>query len=225
MTRRGAGPPPAGPYGLVLLDFDGTLADSFPWFCRVLDGVADRYGFRRVAPGEVEDLRRLGARAILHRLEVPAWKLPLIARHMRALAARDAEEIGLFPGIPGLLARLAAAGLRLAVVTANREATVRRVLGPESAARIDAFACGAPLFGKARRFRALVRAGGLPPERVICLGDELRDAEAAAACGLAFGAVAWGYTRPDALAALRPAHLFATPEAVAETLAPRRAAA
>ena len=36
-------------YKLVIFDFDGTLADSFPWFAGVLNGVADRYGFRRVA--------------------------------------------------------------------------------------------------------------------------------------------------------------------------------
>lgn len=217
--------PVANPYGLAILDYDGTLADSFPWFCGVLNGVADRYGFRRVDPAETDALRALGARAILRRLDVPRWKLPLIARHMRDLAARDAARIPLFPEIPAMLAHLDAGGVALALVTANREATVRRVLGPGNAARIGRFQCGAALFGKARVFRAVVRASGVPPERVICLGDEIRDAEAAAACGLAFGAVAWGYTRPDALAALRPAHLFASPAAVAETLVPGRATA
>nr|WP_050783569.1 HAD hydrolase-like protein [Methylobacterium nodulans] len=205
-----------------MLDFDGTLADSFPWFCRVLNGVADRYGFRRVAAEEIELLRGLGAQAVLRHLAVPAWKLPLIARHMRALAARDIAELRLFPGIAALLHRLDAGGVRLAVVTSNREDIVRRVLGPENAARIAHFACGSALFGKARRFRAVVRGSGIAPGRVICLGDEIRDAEAAASCGLAFGAVTWGYTRPEALAALRPGHLFDTPEAVAAALLPAR---
>ncbi|MFE1601997.1 HAD hydrolase-like protein [Methylobacterium sp. ID0610] len=211
---------PAGPYGLAILDFDGTLADSFPWFCRVLNDVADRYGFRRIAPEDVEPLRGLGAREVLRRLEVPGWKLPFIARHMRDLAARDIAEIRPFAGIPALLERLDAGGIRLAVVTSNREDIVRRVLGLESAARIAQFACGSALFGKARRFRTVVRASGIAPERVVCLGDEIRDAQAAAACGLAFGAVAWGYTRAEALAAQQPAHLFASPEAVAAALVP-----
>ncbi len=49
-------PAAPGP-GLVVLDFDGTLADSFGWFCSVLNGVADRYRFRRVEAHEVEELQ------------------------------------------------------------------------------------------------------------------------------------------------------------------------
>ncbi|GJD63574.1 Phosphoglycolate phosphatase [Methylobacterium frigidaeris] len=218
-----AGRHPGPPYRLVILDFDGTLADTFPWFSRVLPGVADRYGFRRPAAHEVESLRALEARAVLRHLGVPGWKLPLIARHMRGLAARDAADLALFPGIPALLARLRAGGLDLALVSSNREDVVRRVLGPESAGLIDRYACGAALFGKARRFRAVMRASGVSPTQVLCLGDELRDHDAATRAGLAFGAVAWGYTRAEALAAAGPAHLFPTPEAVAAALLPESA--
>ncbi|WP_244936602.1 HAD hydrolase-like protein [Methylobacterium currus] len=208
------------PYRLVILDFDGTLADTFPWFARVLPGVADRYGFRRPAAHEVESLRALEARAVLRHLGVPGWKLPLIARHMRALAARDAAELAPFPGIPALLARLRAGGLTLALVSSNREDVVRRVLGPGGAGLIDRYACGAALLGKARRFRAVARDSGLSPDRILCLGDELRDHDAATRAGLAFGAVTWGYTRAEALAAAGPTHLFSTPEAVAAALLP-----
>ncbi|TNC12422.1 HAD family hydrolase [Methylobacterium terricola] len=208
------------PYRLVILDFDGTLADTFPWFTRVLPGVADRYGFRRPAADEVDLLRAMDARGVMRRLGVPAWKLPLIARHMHGLAVRDADGLAPFPGIPALLARLAAGGVALALVSSNREDVVRRVLGPRSAGLIDVYACGTSLFGKARRFRAVARGSGLPAAAVLCLGDELRDHAAATQAGLAFGAVTWGYTGAAALAAARPAHLFATPEAVAAALLP-----
>ncbi|AWN50248.1 HAD family hydrolase [Methylobacterium terrae] len=218
-----AGRDGAPPYRLVILDFDGTLADTFPWFTRVLPAVADRYGFRRPVPEEVEALRALDARGVMRRLGVPGWKLPLIARHMHGLAARDAAELAPFPGIPALLARLRAGGIGLALVSSNREDVVRRVLGPHSAGLIDAYACGTSVFGKARRFRAVLRASGLPSADVLCLGDELRDHAAATRAGLAFGAVTWGYTRAPALAAAGPAHLFATPEAVAAALLPEAA--
>jgi phosphoglycolate phosphatase len=41
--------------------------------------VADRYGFRRCSPEEIEALRAKGSREIVRALEIPAWKLPLIA--------------------------------------------------------------------------------------------------------------------------------------------------
>src|SRR5215470_3831782 len=108
---------------------DGTLADSFPWFTRVLNAVADKFSFRRVAPEEVDILRRLDSQRILERLEVPRWKLPLIARHMRALKAQHIAEIALFPGVHGMLQELKSRGVRIGVVSSDSEANVRRSLG------------------------------------------------------------------------------------------------
>jgi phosphoglycolate phosphatase len=214
----GPGPAAPQPYRLVILDFDGTLADTFPWFCGVLNDVADRYGFRRVAEHETERLRGLGARAIIAHLGVPRWKLPAIARHMHGLAARDIAQVRLFPGIDAMLAALEAGGVPLAVVSSNTEANFRRALGPRTAGRIGDYACGASLFGKARRLRAVIRRSGVAPGAVLSVGDEIRDAEAAAEAGCGFGAVAWGYTRADALAALGPAHLFTAPAGIAEAV-------
>ncbi|GJE25400.1 HAD hydrolase-like protein [Methylobacterium organophilum] len=205
---------------LVVFDFDGTLADTFPWFCGVLNEVADRFGFRRVAAHEIDTLRGLDAHGVLKQLGVPLWKVPAIARHMHGLAARDAGTMRLFPGIPEMLAALQAQGLALALLSSNTEANVRRVLGPEAAARIGHYACGAALFGKARRLQALLRRCGVPPGAALSIGDEIRDWEAARAVGCRFGAVGWGYTRADALAARGPDLLLSRPEALLEALVP-----
>ena len=37
------------------------------------------------------------------------------------------------------------------------------------------------------------------PSEAVYVGDEIRDAQAAAALGIDFLGVGWGYTRPDAL--------------------------
>ncbi|MGH1570223.1 HAD hydrolase-like protein [Methylobacterium sp. P31] len=215
MARQPGGPGPR----LVVLDFDGTLADSFAWFCSVLNGVADRYRFRRVEDREVEGLRLQGARAIVAHLGIPRWKLPLVARHMHALAARDAAQIALFPGVPAMLTAIAETGVPLAILSSNRADTVRRVLGPDNAARIDAYACGASIFGKARRLRTLLAHRGVAPERALCIGDEIRDLDAARALGCPFGAVAWGYTDPQALAAQGPEYQFSEPAEIARLVA------
>jgi phosphoglycolate phosphatase len=89
-------------YTLVIFDLDGTLADSFSWFCTVINGVAREYGFRQ-ANDEVEPLRRAGSREILRRLEVPRWKLPAIARRLRALKREQLDAVSLFPGAPAML--------------------------------------------------------------------------------------------------------------------------
>ena len=47
---------------------------------------------------------------------------------------------------------------------------------------------------------------------MIAIGDEVRDAEAAASAGIDFGAVTWGYARPETLRKLAPALVFDTIE-------------
>ncbi len=106
-------------------------------------------------------LRGMGARQIVQYLGVPAWKLPLIARHARLLVKQDRVQIALFPGVDRMLTQLHATGILLAVVSSISEETVRHVLEPESAARITYYACGSSIFGKqAHVRRVLKRSGG-----------------------------------------------------------------
>lgn len=195
-------------YRLVIFDMDGTLSDSFPWFVSVLNTVADKYRFKQVAPHEVETLRSLDSRQILEWLGVPLWKVPIIARHMRALKTQRLHEIALFPGVDRLLAALAAREIMLAIVSSDTEDNVRRVLGPHNARRISHYACASGMFGKPKKFRAVLKRSAIPPARTIAIGDETRDAEAARAVGAAFGAVFWGYASAAALQAQAPDMVF-----------------
>jgi phosphoglycolate phosphatase len=207
-------------YKLVIFDFDGTLADSARWMVEELTPLAARFGFRQACESEIEILRGCDTRQILSRLEIPAWKLPLIAGHLRKRVAQDAETIKLFPGAKALLRRLAGQGVVLALVSSNSAANVRRILGPEAAALIEHYACGASLFGKAAKFRKVVKRARVQPCEALCIGDETRDIEAAREAGLASGAVAWGYARRELLAERSPTWLFETPDDVAARLEP-----
>jgi len=201
---------------LAIFDSDGTLADSFPWFARVLNGVADKYRFRRVAPEEIETLRGLNARELIAHLGVARWKVPLIARHMRQMKAR--ERVPLFPGTGTMLRTLSERGVTLAVVSSDREHNIRTTLGPELTALVKHFACGASLFGKASKFKAVLRKSGIPAAQAISIGDELRDLEASRAAGIAFGAVSWGYTSPEALRSHAPELMFNSMDEICDTL-------
>ncbi len=194
-------------YSFVIFDLDGTLVDSFPWFQRNLNDVADRFGFRRVAADDVEALRHAGTRDILKHLDVPLWKVPMIARHMRRLKTAHIAEIALFDGVDSMLRTLADAGVRLALVSSDSEANVRWQLG-ESVARFGDFDCGAGIFGKPAKFRRILARAAVDAAQAIAIGDESRNIEAARVVGIACGAVTWGYAAPEALKALGPNLVF-----------------
>lgn len=205
-------------YRLIIFDFDGTLADSFAWAAEVVNQFADQYGFRRIDPSEHEMLRVLDAKTLIQQLGVPMWKVPIMSAHVRKLMGQQIDLIPLFAGIDRQLQCLAAAGATLAVVSSNAEQNIRRVLGPENAALVDYYECGAAVFGKASKLKTVLRKSGVAPEHSILIGDEIRDADAARQTHMAFGAVAWGYTNYNSLLSHAPAESFECVDELSEKL-------
>jgi phosphoglycolate phosphatase len=198
-------------YRLAMFDFDGTLADSFPFFLSVFNTVADRHAFRRIDVARAGELRHIGVRQMMDHVGLPAWKLPLASKTFMAMMQDSAHEIPLFDGIADALRHLHGRGVRLAVVSSNSEHNVRTVLGPELTALVARFDCGMSVFGKASRIRAVLKACGAAPAEALYIGDQATDAEAARKAGVAFGAVHWGYATIDALRAQACAAEFVTP--------------
>ena len=204
-------------YRLAIFDFDGTLADSLPWFRTVFQDLIEKFDLAPVSAEELEGLRGRSGREIIARLNMPMWKLPAISRDMRRRKLAAANQISLFDGVPQLLTDLQSLGIHTAIVSSDSEASVRQVLGP-SAALISRFDCGASLFGKHHKFKRVARQLGTSPSEVLCIGDELRDIEAARAAGMDSGAVAWGYALPAALQAAGPTHFFQTLDEIKQKL-------
>ncbi len=194
-------------YSLAIFDFDGTLADSFPWFIASLDQTTEHFGLTRVDPAQIEALRDLSSREALNHLGVPLLKLPAISIYMRNLFSEGIQNIALFPGASDALSALDGAGVKLALVSSNAESNVRHVLGP-AAGLIDHYACGSSLWGKAEKFKSVLRALRQSPARSIAIGDEIRDIDAARKAGLAAGSITFGYNSRRALETAGPDYLF-----------------
>jgi phosphoglycolate phosphatase len=205
-------------YSLAIFDFDGTLADSFPWFCSVLDQTTDKFSLRRIDPAAIEGMRDHSTREVLASLGVPLLKLPAITTYMRGLFTDGLAGIPLFPGAAEALAALHGQGIRLALVSSNAETNVRGVLGG-AAASFDHYACGSGLWGKAGKFRSVLKATHATAATTISIGDEIRDVDAAREVRLAAGSVTFGYNSRKALVGARPDHLFDSYDELVKTVA------
>jgi phosphoglycolate phosphatase len=206
-------------YDLAIFDFDGTLADSFPFFVSVVNTLAHKHDFQPIDFREIETLRAYDAMKMLHHVGLPLWKMPLVGRDYQALMAKSVASIPLFPGVHELLRGLTANGVTTALVTSNSDNIVRKILGPENAALIAHFHCGVSMFGKRHKLREVLRKAHCPANRTIYIGDEARDFEAAKSEHIAFGAVSWGFNSLESLVTLGPQEVFARMDDIVTQLA------
>lgn len=210
---------------LAIFDFDGTLADSLPWFVGVLDEVAARHAFRKVDEALATRLRALDTLAILKELGIPLWKVPAIARDLRARKMAAVPPVPMFAGAREMLEALWRRGTTIGIVSSDSEGSVRRTLGAELSHLVSHFNCSASIFGKAAKLRQVASAARTPPSAAVYVGDETRDAEAAAKATMRFGAVTWGYSTRDVLLAHRPTFVFDRMEDIPLLLPLKRAEA
>jgi phosphoglycolate phosphatase len=202
-------------YRLAIFDFDGTLADSFPFFLSVFNQIADEHGFRRIDHAHVERLRHYGTREMMREVGMPAWKLPLAAATFKTLMRENAEQIRLFPQVDHALRELARGDVKLTIVSSNAEDNIRQVLGPELSPLISQYECGMSIFGKTARIRKVLKRAAMAPGAALYIGDQTTDADAARRAGVAFAAVHWGYAPIEALRKVAPEHEFDLPAALA----------
>ncbi|MEX0680498.1 MAG: HAD hydrolase-like protein [Balneolales bacterium] len=195
-------------YPLIIFDFDGTLADSVSWGVKVIGGVADQYGFKRICAEDLERIRGYDPVTLFHDLKIPVYKIPAIASHLRKVMAEKAGEVLLHAGVDEVLKHLSRKGVTMAVVSSNSRENVRNILGKKNVSNIVFFECGVSLWGKRQKLRKVLNASGFAPEKALYVGDEIRDLQAARTVHMAFGAVGWGFNRLDVLMRYMPEEVF-----------------
>lgn len=207
-------------YKLLIFDFDGTLANSFPWVVAILDELAERFNAIPVDHSKLDELKNYGPRKIMKMHNVSLWKLPAILKFTRSRMKTNGESIQCFEGVADMLQRLKENDIRLALVTTNTCETVRKVLGEELYSHFHLFEDKVSIFGKPAALRRIIRKSGLSRSEMLAIGDEIRDIEAAKKVNIPFGAVSWGFSNMEAMASHSPEHTFTEVSQIADLVAP-----
>ncbi len=201
-------------YRLAIFDFDGTLADTFPFFIRVFNQLAEQHQFKRIEPELVPTYRGFSPRQMMELVGMPAWKLPFVAKSFISLMKQNAASISLFEQVSDMLLYLVNHGVALAVVTSNSYDNVSQILGPANTKLIRHFECGMSIFGKPSRIQKVLKKTGIPSHEAIYIGDQVPDLEAARKVKVAFGAVSWGYGTIESLREHAPEEEFDSVSAI-----------
>ncbi|MGF6767173.1 2-phosphoglycolate phosphatase [Paraburkholderia sp. GAS33] len=189
----------------VLFDLDGTLADTAPDLAAAVNKMRHERGLEMVPLDDLRPLASAGARGLIggafgigpEHPDYPAMRDEFLANYEADLCI----ETTLFQGIDAVLDELDARGVRWGIVT-NKVARLTEplvaLLGLDL--RAGCVVSGdttphskphpAPLLHAAREL-------DLAPERIVYVGDDLRDVQAGFAAGMVTVAAAYGYCGND----------------------------
>ena len=194
----------------LVFDFDGTLADSFASAVAIFQRIGPSLGLKPILDPELA--RSMPTRQFLKQVGVNFWKLGRVVRAYQAAAADEAHKLKLFPEWPVTLRALHDRGVKLGILSSNREETIRTCLRVNGVEELFAFVVGYPkLFGKAKALRRIVKGQGLERADLLYVGDETRDIEAAHKAKVRVAAVGWGFQRPSILREAKPSVFVESP--------------
>lgn len=200
-ARRAPAPPRASATRLAIFDLDGTLVDSREDLFRAVEHALASLGLPPRTLDEVTGFVGEGAARIVARSIAPNDHLlePALALWTAHYDAHLLDHTRLYPGVA---AALASARCALAVHTNKPGAMARRILeGLGVLARFAAVVGGDDGPRKpdpAGTLQIMARLDAAPEETVF-VGDSRVDGETAAAAGVRFVAVTWGFLPASSL--------------------------
>ncbi|MCQ0030217.1 phosphoglycolate phosphatase [Burkholderia glumae] len=219
--------PPLAACDAVLFDLDGTLADTAPDLAGAVHQMQRERGLPETPLDALRPLASAGARGLLGggfgiapgAPEYEAMRVEFLANYAAAICVKTT----LFPGIAELLDALDARGVRWGIVTNKATRLTEPLVALLGLApRAATVVCGdttahskphpAPLLHAAEQM-------GIAPQRIVYVGDDLRDIQAGTAAGMATIAAAYGYCGDGAPPETWQAqHFAATTDALHELL-------
>jgi phosphoglycolate phosphatase len=176
---------------LIVFDLDGTLVDSAADITAAANRLLRRHGLPPLSEAAVKSMVGDGVEPLVRRLFAAHGREPppgAVAAYTAEYEAHAAVHTRPFPGVAEALARLKAAGWRIAVCTNKPERAARSLLWALGLLGRIAAVGGGDSFPVRKpdpgHLRATVAAAGGTPERSLMVGDHANDVAAAAVCGM-----------------------------------------
>lgn len=193
---------------VVIFDVDGVLIDSLDAHLQVCRDEARQFGLDVEVPS-AREFRKLVANGAVISPMVEFFRTVGFPPGLAERANEDYQRefarkypLRPFAGVPEMLAQVAAAGVRLGIVTSNTRAIISSALAGAMSffdARSIYAEDNAQRVSKAEALVECARNGGVMPDAVLYVGDQPRDFAAAQTAHTQFLGVTygWGITPDD----------------------------
>ncbi|HUA13610.1 MAG TPA: HAD hydrolase-like protein [Candidatus Sulfotelmatobacter sp.] len=199
-----------------IFDFDGTIADSRDYIINFIAKEAGKFPLDSPAQHELYGKSVVG---IARHLGLKWYQLPGLLVKGRKSMGQMVKHIKPFPGMLEVMKKIKHEGHEIIVVSSNSVENVRKFLHHNKMDNLVlAVYGGVEIFGKAPVFREILNEFNLDAAQVVCIGDELRDIEAAQSVDLKQVAVTWGFASVEQIKELKPSWVVNEPKELLQVL-------
>lgn len=202
----------------VVLDFDGTIADSESILLDIYKRFAKKFGFPNMTHKDYVRLRSGTPQDAMRWSGVRVWQIPRLLRIGRREYEKHTRDIKIFPYMPEVIKKLASSDYDVYVLSSNSKETVKSILAKNELDDFAKILKSSPLFRKHKILKKLLKSEGYDKAESWMIGDELRDIEAAKKAKMQSIGVVWGLQSESALKNAEPTVLAQKPADILKIL-------
>jgi len=200
----------------LIFDFDGTICNSLDAAILSLNQFSEKYGYKKITPDMVPQLRLKSSHDVLKELGVSLIQLPFLAPAVKKAFFQLVPQLKPFDGILETFEFLKQRKIRCGILTSNSKETVTHFNEMNHLSYFDFIYSGVSFFGKDKTLNRAIKNHQLSKSEVIYVGDETRDIEAARQVGIKMISVSWGFHSSELLKQYSPDYLIHHPHELRE---------
>ena len=203
---------------LIIFDFDGTIADTFPLILQIFNQFKADYNLEDLTSADIENFRNQEIWEIIKQLKIPIIKVPFLDLKFKQELMKNLDKIEVFKDIDKIILQLKKQHYALGIVSSNSKTIIQKFLIKRHLQAFDFIQESNLLKGKAKVIKQILREYNLQPEEVVYLGDETRDIEACRQAGINIISVSWGYQTARILQKHQPDYLVQKPKEILDII-------
>lgn len=199
----------------VFFDFDGTISETTDVLAKFWNEyLAPKYKLRNIHGNDMENLRNMSAVEKIAFFQIPFYKLPFVVNAARKNFPKYMDNYAIFSGLKTVCNKFLKSGLKLAIISSNREENIRNYLKKNKFEIFTDVFCdkGRSLFVKHKTIKSFMKTHSIMPENAVYIGDESRDVVACKKAGIEVISVTWGWDSRDVLELVNPQNLIDSPQ-------------